>query len=216
METPRSTASRTRGALIALAVTLVAFALFQFTWFGHKSPNLSSVLPASVPVVVADGATPTGGAWKLEAFFNDEHDVCMRSSVTSPVVVAPSDGPGKDVGSSGSAGCATSLPLSISGTEDETTRLIFGAVSPDATTVRLVMCDGSTSSVSPNRTGDEFGRAFFGFAVAPLTARQVVVIGPSGERIAKKTLVEARFVGRGAKRTLTTFEACDTSLLPKG
>lgn len=195
-----------RRAVVVIAVAVAGLGLlFLFVNGRGDDADFSGSEPATTPVVVAEGPSSDGGSWMLEAYFNRDHELCTRHTQVLVPVVSES-GAGKS-GHSGGSGCSDELPLALSGASDETTRLVFGATALNATTVQLVMCDGSTQTVAPKVIG-EFGRAFFGFAVPRGTARRVVVLGADEKEIAREDLTEVREVGAGDKRHVERVPAC--------
>ncbi|MEY2425999.1 MAG: hypothetical protein QOI61_1571 [Actinomycetota bacterium] len=191
--------------VIGVAVAGLALLFLYLNGLDDDGSSFAGSEPATAPVVVAEGPTPDGGSWMLEAYFNREHELCTRHRHVGVPVVSES-GAGKS-GVAGGSGCSDDLPLSLSGSSDDTTRLVFGTARLDATTARLVMCDGSTRSVAPKANG-EFGRSFFGFAVPKGTARSVVLVGPGERELAREELTEVRSVGTGDKRHLAEISAC--------
>lgn len=187
---------------LAIVTAVVAFIIYQDM---TDDPDLGfrETTPASPPVKVAGGTTPSGGTWTLEAYRNADGRVCTRSHdrpPPPPSTVEPT-GVGFVVRSGGGgAGCGTSLPLSISGHGDDGQRIFVGVAPLTARAVRLLRCDGSVRSVVPNRRPD-FDRSFFGFAFSTGTARRIIVIGSTGDKIAQEDL--------------TKFDECKASPRPE-
>jgi hypothetical protein len=167
-------------------------------------PDFVEKVPATAPVVVAQGTTASGGSWRVEAYFTDQHEVCTRFNIEAPITAEP-DAP--RAGKTSGGNCSEDRPLALSGSSDRNSRVFHGSVALDASAVRLVKCNGATRNVPLNRS-TEFGRAFFGIEVPNGTVRRIVVNGADGTRVAEEDLPELRLVTDGDKRHSESVPAC--------